>query len=245
MPSVRARRAALWVVVLGCGVGFAVLAGAGSGSDDAEISASGFGSGGDMDGRLGSANVDAEPAATTEHPEFTAAGEAGDLGAPEAVSAAWHVSDDSSGADGAAGAADDATASAEASTGLLLVRRPAAVSGCAALFHSPGEQLTLAAAGFAADTAVGLMGQAASLGDATVSAPVLADATAAVDGGIEVSWSVPAAPPAAVDAAPRGYAVVASGKSPTGATHTARLLAPVVAYPESGPCAAADAVSTS
>ena len=130
--------------------------------------------------------------------------------------------------DGAAtGAAEDSISSAPDSVGVMLVRRAVAVSGCAALFNSPGEQLNLVAAGFAGGATVSLTGHAASLGDTALSAPALADVTADADGVVEVMWSVPRATAASVDSAPRGYAVVASGANPAGGTHMARLLAPV------------------
>ena len=138
----------------------------------------------------------------------------------------------------------EAAAGADDSSGLMLVQRAVEASGCAALFNLPGERLTLAAAGFAGGATVGLAGHAASLGDTSVSAPVLADATADADGVIEVSWLVPSVPAASVDPAPRGYAVVASGANPDGGTHTARLLSPVVAYPGVAPCAVADTALT-
>ena len=138
----------------------------------------------------------------------------------------------------------EAAAGADDSSGLMLVKRAVEASGCAALFDSPGERLTLAAAGFAGGATVSLAGHAVSLGDVSVSAPVLADATADAGGVIEVSWLVPSVPAASVDPAPRGYAVVASGANPDGGTHTARLLSPVVAYPGVVPCAVADTAST-
>lgn len=144
----------------------------------------------------------------------------------------------------AAGDAEEPRAVANESSGLMLVRRAVEASGCAALFNSPGERLTLAAAGFAEGATVSLVGHAASLGDTSVGAPVLADAMADADGLIEVSWLVPSVPAPSVDAAPRGYAVVASGANPHGGTHTARLLSPVVAYPGVASCAVADTAST-
>ena len=135
--------------------------------------------------------------------------------------------------------------SAEDSSGVMALRRAVAVSGCAAPFHSPGEQVSLVAGGFAAAAMVSMTGHAASLGDARLTAPALADATADADGVIEVSWSVPSAPGPPVDAAPRGYAVVASGANPVGGTHTARLLIPVIVYPGTVPCAVPDAAATS
>ena len=145
----------------------------------------------------------------------------------------------------ATGDAEEPRAAANDSSGLMLVKRAVEASGCAALFNSPGERLTLAAAGFAEGATVSLAGHAVSLGDVSVSAPVLADATADADGMIEVPWSVPTVPATSVDPAPRGYAIVASGPNPAGGTHTARLLSPVVAYPGVAPCAVDDSPFTS
>ena len=141
------------------------------------------------------------------------------------------------GVEGSAGGSDD-------SEGVMWARRVVAGSGCAGLFSAPGELLTLTAGGFAGGATASLTGHAVSLGGTTVSAPVLADATADADGVLEVTWSVPSAPAATTDAAPRGYAVVASGLNPAGGTHTARLVSPVVAYPGATPCAVDDSSST-
>ena len=147
-------------------------------------------------------------------------------------------------ADGVLGGAERRAAVADGSSGLMVWQRSGALSGCGALFVSAGETLTLSAAGFAGGATVSLLGHGVSLGEATVTVPAIADATADSDGEIGVSWTVPASTDAAVDAAPRGYAVVATGANPAGGSHTARFLEAVVTYPSTAPCAVADAVST-
>ena len=127
----------------------------------------------------------------------------------------------------------------------LLVARPASdVSGCGAPFVSPGEQVTLSAAGFAADVSVTFTARAMSLGSTPISAPQIAPAAADADGAITVVWRVPAAPSASVDAAPRAFIVDASGLNDGGGTHSARMGLPLVAYAATAPCAVADTAST-
>ena len=132
----------------------------------------------------------------------------------------------------------------ETSWGVLGVRRAAAVSGCGAPFVSPGEQVTLTAGGFAPDATVTFSAAAASQGDAELAEPTLADATADAHGWIEVAWTVPAAPAAAEDAAPRAYALNAVGIGTAGETRTAYMARPLVAYPGTAPCMNADAATT-
>ena len=73
--------------------------------------------------------------------------------------------------------------------------------------------------------------------------PAVTATTADSDGVIGVEWSVPGAPAAGADAVPRGFAVRASGANAAGGTHTAYVLAPVVAYPGTKPCAKPDAAT--
>ena len=121
---------------------------------------------------------------------------------------------------------------------------PIAVSGCGSPFVSPGEQVRLVADGFAADASVNFTAQAVSLGDAQFTAPTLSTVTADADGVVDVLWSVPSAPAASVDAAPRAYLVQASGASAGGGTHTAYMIEPLVAYPGKALCAVADTATT-
>ena len=68
--------------------------------------------------------------------------------------------------------------------------------------------------------------------------------TADSDGTLTFSWRVSAVPTASVDAAPRVYAIQASGAGPAGGIHTAYMLEPVVAYPGTVPCAVPDSATT-
>ena len=123
--------------------------------------------------------------------------------------------------------------------------RPATqVSGCGAPFVSPGEQVTLSAAGFAADAAVSFATQAMSLGGTQLTAPQIAAATADGDGAIAAVWTVPTAPAVSADAAPRAFMVDASGLNTSGGTHSAVMGLPLVAYPATAPCANDDTAAT-
>lgn len=137
------------------------------------------------------------------------------------------------------------TAQNEPSVGALLPRAVVEVSGCGAPFVSPTEQVRLVAAGFAADTRVTFTTRAVSLGDAELTAPMVASVMADADGVIDISWTVPAAPAASADPAPRAYVVDATGSGTTGATHTAYMVEPLIAYPGTAPCAVADAATVS
>ena len=126
------------------------------------------------------------------------------------------------------------------SLSVLVVRRAVGVSGCGERFVTPGEQLSFATAGFKAGTTVSSTARAVSLGGASTASVDVADRTADADGALEFSWTVPNAPTALVDAAPRAYAIQATGNNPDGGAHTAYMIEPVVAYPATVPCAAAD-----
>ena len=150
--------------------------------------------------------------------------------------------DSSTDADGDGDQVSDGVA--EPTAGYLFAQRVAAVVGCGSPFASPGEQVKLVAGGFAAGASVTFTAQAASLGKAEFAAPTIAAVTADGDGGIEVLWTVPSAPAASVDAAPRAYLVSASGPGPGGGTHTAYMIEPLVAYPATAVCAADDTAAT-
>ena len=159
-----------------------------------------------------------------------------------AVATRGRFVDGSSTDDGDVGAAPSAS-EAEDTLTVLLVGRSTEVSGCGEGFATAGEQLVFGASGFVANASVGLTARWASFaGGASHELAILAQ-TADENGQVSFSWSVPSVPPA--ELAPRAYAVQASGANPAGGTHTASMLDLLVAYPESGPCAAADAVSTS
>ena len=138
----------------------------------------------------------------------------------------------------------DAGAEALDTSGYLLARRASTVSGCGAPFTSPGERVRLTSDGFAANATVSLTARAASLGTVSLSAPMLVDGTADADGALDLSWTVPTAPDPAADPAPRAYAVDASGDNSAGDAHTAHMVVPLVSYPGTAPCAAADTAST-
>ncbi|WP_419864948.1 Ig-like domain-containing protein [Candidatus Poriferisodalis sp.] len=151
--------------------------------------------------------------------------------------------------DSSQGAADDGAETGDAeedtdfSWGVLAVKRAAAVSGCGAAFVSSAEKVKLTAGGFGANSTVSFVGRAASAGDATLTNPTIPDATADANGRVEVSWAVPAAPAASVDAAPRGYLFQASSEDGDETRH-AFMTAPLLAYPGTAPCATADTAST-
>ena len=109
---------------------------------------------------------------------------------------------------------------------------------------SPGDRVKLLAGGFESGAVVSFSVRGVSLGSAVLGPVSVPDAAADADGFIEVSWSVPDAPASEVDAAPRGYAVDASGVGAGGGTHTAYMVEPLVAYPGAAPCAAADSATT-
>ena len=115
---------------------------------------------------------------------------------------------------------------------------------CGAVFVSPGDQVTLAASGFSPSAEVSFTAGAASLGDAGLSAPTIAGVTADLRGTARLDWTVPAAPTAQTDAAPRAYAMTATGAAAGGGTVTAYMIEPLVAYPGTAPCAADDAATT-
>ena len=54
----------------------------------------------------------------------------------------------------------------------------------------------------------------------------------------------PTAPTAQTDAAPRAYALTATGAAASGGTYSAYMIEPLVAYPDTAPCAADDTATT-
>ena len=141
------------------------------------------------------------------------------------------------------GGSGEAAAESKDSEGLLVAGPKAGVSGCGAGFVAPGDVLVLRAEGFAADAAVSFAGKAVTATGASLPDPAVAATTADDDGAVSVEWSVPGAPAASADAVPRGYAVRASGANAAGGTHTAYVLALIVAYPGTKPCAKPDAAT--
>ena len=63
-------------------------------------------------------------------------------------------------------------------------------------------------------------------------------------GTSRLDWTVPTAPTAQTDAAPRAYAMTATGAAAGGGTRTAYMIEPLVAYPDTAPCAADDTATT-
>ncbi|WP_419840396.1 hypothetical protein [Candidatus Poriferisodalis sp.] len=118
------------------------------------------------------------------------------------------------------------------------------VPGCAGRFVTPGEVLLFAAEGFAGNASVSFVGKWASLGGVLSGDLAVPAETADPDGTLTFSWPVPDTPSASVDAAPRVYAIQGSGTNPAGETHTAYMLEPLVAYPDTVPCAVPDSATT-
>ena len=127
----------------------------------------------------------------------------------------------------------------------LLGQRIVEVGECGEPFVSPGEQLRLRASGFAAGTTITFTTRAESFAGTNVANPVIPAATADPDGALNMLWTIPAAPAASIEPAPRIFWVDAAGLNPGGGTHSADTFVPFVAYPATPPCAAPDtAVAT-
>ena len=130
------------------------------------------------------------------------------------------------------------------SAGFLIRQGTSTGTGCGAVFVSPGGQVTLTASGFSPSTAVSFTAGAVSLGDTELAAPTIAGVTADLHGTARLDWTVPTAPPAQTDAAPRAYAMTATGAATSGGTRTAYMIEPLVAYPATVPCAVDDTAPT-
>ncbi len=153
---------------------------------------------------------------------------------------------DASGEENAPGASGQGSeGTTQATAGYLVARRVAAGSGCRSPFATSGEQVRLEAGGFAPGAAVSFSLRAASLDGTELSGLSVPAAVADSEGLLKVLWTVPSAPPAAQDAAPRAYVVDATGSGADGGTHTAYMTEPLVAYPGTAPCAASDTAATS
>ncbi|MXZ96572.1 MAG: hypothetical protein F4Y99_11655 [Acidimicrobiaceae bacterium] len=132
----------------------------------------------------------------------------------------------------------------QATAGYLAARRVAVASGCRSPFATSSEQVRLEAGGFAPGAAVSFSLRAASLDGTELSGLSVPAAVADSEGLLEMLWTVPSAPPAAQDATPRAYVVDATGSGADGGTHTAYMTEPLVAYPDTAPCAVADTAAT-
>ena len=137
---------------------------------------------------------------------------------------------------------EDSATDPSADTTILLAR-PATLPAQCVLFV-PGGQVTLRANGFAANSTVTLSISGVSATGTQLPAVQAPGATAAADGVLEVAWTVPQAPAAAVDPVPRWYFVEATGTAPSGGALVAVLPQPIVAYPDAAPCAVDDAAAT-
>ena len=138
----------------------------------------------------------------------------------------------------------DASDTPPPSADFLVAQRIVEGTDCDAPFVSPGEQLRLVAAGFAAGSEVTFTVQAWSFGGTELTAPAIPAATADADGTINVLWTVPAAPAVTVDAAPRLFSLEASGLNTDGGVHTGVPIVPLVAYPSTPPCVTDDTAAT-
>ena len=173
------------------------------------------------------------PGGASEPPSDAAAGAAGSSGAPASAQATAESGESS----------EEAQATLPAETTSLRVRRGLSADVTCGLFSS-GEQVTLVADGFAPGSAVSLSVVGVSATGTALSPAAIPATTADADGRLEVSWTVPSAPDAAIDAVPRGFVVKATGTRPNGAVLVAGSLRPIVAYPGVAPCAVDDAAAT-
>ncbi len=146
----------------------------------------------------------------------------------------------------------EATAPATPTATALLYRRVAAADGPCDTWFGPGDQVEFLADGFAADSAVTfsvLAGTAIATAPGSTAAFItgvnIPAATADERGDLEVTWTLPDAPAAEVDAAPRWYLVKATGTDPSGGNLVAYSPRPVVVYPGAATCATDDAATTS
>ena len=121
---------------------------------------------------------------------------------------------------------------------------------CGAWFRylAPGDSVWIGAEGFAPNSEVEFIVEGASLQPPEgklLDAPQLPATEASFEGKVQVMWTIPAAPPADEDSAPRIYGFQGTGVNEDGGAHTVSMLWPVVAYPATAPCAQDDEASTS
>ena len=144
-----------------------------------------------------------------------------------------------------------AETSAPRSTGDFLGHWPVEGSdSCGSWFRylAPGDSAWISAEGFAPNSVVEFAAEGASLQPPEgklLDAPQLPATEADFEGTVQVMWTIPAAPSADEDSAPRIYAFEGTGVNEDGGTHTVSMLWPVVAYPATAPCAQNDEASTS
>ena len=114
-------------------------------------------------------------------------------------------------------------------------------------YLAPGDSVWIGAEGFAPNSVVEFVAEAASLKPPQgelLEAPQLPATETDFEGTFQVMWTIPSAPPADEDSDPRIYAFEGTGVNDHGGTHTVSMLSPVVAYPATGPCAQNDQAAT-
>jgi Ca2+-binding RTX toxin-like protein len=149
-------------------------------------------------------------------------------------------------AESSSAASEDSTQKTKIGLGLLIQRRlTTAASDCARPFATPGEQVELSAGGFGPNTSVTLSAAGATLAGTALAPGAIPAATVDGEGEVVVKWTVPTEMHLQNDESPRVYMVEASGSGPDGAGRRAQMIRPLVAYPGTPPCAAADSATTS
>ncbi|MXZ54332.1 MAG: hypothetical protein F4Z34_14230 [Acidimicrobiaceae bacterium] len=152
--------------------------------------------------------------------------------------------------DGELETSDPAEASAQRATVDFLGHWPVDVSDNCGSWHwyfAPGDSVWIGAEGFAPNSMVEFVAEGASLQPPEgrlLDVPQLPVTEADFEGTVQVMWTIPAAPPADEDSAPRIYGFQGTGVNEDGGTHTVSMLSPVVAYPATAPCAQDDEAST-
>ena len=137
---------------------------------------------------------------------------------------------------------DDPAAEPEQLTLMAAQKSFESADDCGSVFVSPGEAITLSAAGFAPLSEATFTPRVASLSGVELSLPAMPAVSANGEGLVELSWQVPTAPPWHDDPEPRAYAVEAHGVTADGMPLRALMIEPLVAYPGAPPCAVDDIV---
>ena len=173
-----------------------------------------------------------------------------DAGSPGGAATERSSGESSGSAESSDGTTPDA--SAGSATGFLWARRVAPAASACAVPFAPGDRVELIAAGFGPDSPVTFSVVGASVPAAGATSvvelsppPTIPAATADAAGRLEVIWTIPDAPEALVDPAPRAYVVEASGTDSSDAVFASRMVAPLVVYPGVAPCAVDDTARTS
>ena len=103
----------------------------------------------------------------------------------------------------------------------------------------------MSAEGFGPNTSVTLSAAGATLVGTALAPGAIPAATADGEGELVVKWTVPTESQLQNDESPRVYMVEASGSGPDGTARRVQMIRPLVAYPSTPPCAAADGATTS